>query len=238
MKPSDFRIFCSSAISTFGRSVPFFTATLTAGDVFIAFPNQEHGYVDTENIQGYVMIIPTQPYLTAFRSAFEQSIPANPVLRKGQWEHTGILPLMDAAIAEWHTGSKALLHGYALLIVSKLMPLLQLRALPAGQASSLQELLMYINTHYTEPLSRQEIARAVGYSESYISHIFTQQLNTSLSDYISSLRINDAKQFLTETDMTISQISAQLGFGCIRSFNRAFFKETGLTPTDYRNTST
>jgi AraC-like DNA-binding protein/quercetin dioxygenase-like cupin family protein len=210
--------------------------SLEAGDVFIAFPNQEHGYENTENIAGYVMIVPAQPYLTAFHSVFEQKIPTHPVLKKGQWEHTGILPLLDMAFSEWHSASKALMHGYALLTVSKLLPLLTLKDMPSGGAAAMQELLLYINHHYTEPLSRQEIAQAVGYNESYISHMFSDQLNTSLSGYITSLRISDAKQLLTDTDMTISQIAMQLGFGCIRSFNRAFLKETGITPTAYRAT--
>lgn len=208
--------------------------SLEAGDLFISFPNQEHGYENTQNIAGYVMIVPVQPYLSAFHSVFEQNIPLSPVLKKGTWEHTGILHLLNMAFPEWHSASKAVKQGYGMLVVGKLLPLLTLTKLPAGQAAAMQELLLYINHHYTEPLSRQEIARAVGYNESYISHIFADQLNTTLTDYITSLRVNDAKQLLTETDMTVSQMAAHLGFGCIRSFNRAFIKETGMTPTAYR----
>ena len=207
---------------------------LEAGDLFVAFPNQEHGYEDTKNIAGFVLIVPAQPYLSAFHSVFEQNIPLQPVLKKGTWEHTGILQLAQMAFPEWHSASKAVMQGYGMLIVGKLLPLLTLTKLPAGQATAMQEVLLYINHHYTEPLSRQEIAKAVGYNESYISHIFSDQLNTTLTDYITSLRINDAKQLLTETDMTVSQMAAHLGFGTIRSFNRAFLKQTGLTPTAYR----
>lgn len=207
---------------------------LETGDLFVAFPNQEHGYENTKNIAGFVLIVPAQPYLSAFHSVFEQNIPLQPVLKRGTWEHTGILQLAQMAFPEWHSASKAVMQGYGMLIVGKLLPLLTLTKLPAGQATAMQEVLLYINHHYTEPLSRQEIAKAVGYNESYISHIFSDQLNTTLTDYITSLRINDAKQLLTETDMTVSQMAAHLGFGTIRSFNRAFLKQTGLTPTAYR----
>lgn len=207
---------------------------LEPGDVFVAFPNQEHGYEHTRAVTGFVMIVPAQPYLAAFHSLFEQKIPLSPVLKKGTWEHTGVLQLVQMAFSEWHSASKAVLQGYSMLIVGKLLPLLTLTAQPNRQAAALQALLLYINQHYTEPLSRQEIAQAVGYNESYISHIFADQLNTTLTRYVTSLRINEAKQLLTETDMTVSQMAAHLGFGCIRSFNRAFIKETGKTPTDYR----
>lgn len=207
---------------------------LEAGDVFITFPNQEHGYKNTQNVTGYVMIVPASS-LTAFHSIWEQKLPAQPVLKKHQWAHTGILSLLDMAFAEWHTASKAVMQGYALLVVGKLLPLLTLKETPSGGAAALQSLLLYINQHYTEPISRQEIAAAVGYNESYISHLFSDHLSTTLTDYISYLRINDAKQLLTETDMTVSQIAVQLGFGCIRSFNRAFLRQTGLSPTDFRS---
>lgn len=211
--------------------------SLTAGDVFVAFPNQEHGYVDTENIRGYVMIVPAHPFLAPFHSITDQKIPETPVLNQRQWEHTGILQLLDMAFAEWHTASKAVQQGYAQLIVGKLLPLLALKPSPVGSAHALQELLLFINNHYTQPLSRQDIAAAVGYNESYISHILSDHLNTTLTRYINSLRVNDAKQLLTETDLTVSRIAAHLGFGTIRSFNRAFLKETGISPSAYRTVS-
>lgn len=207
---------------------------LQAGDVFVAFPNQEHGYENTVDVGGYVMIVPVHPYLASFHSIMEQKVPVSPLLKKGQWEHTGIFSLLDMAFPEWLTAPKTVRQGYSQLIVGKLMPLLTLKDAPSGCADALQALLLFINNHYTEPLSRQEIAQAVGYNESYISHIFSDHLNTTLTDYITSLRINDAKQLLTDTDLTVSQIAAHLGFGCIRSFNRAFVKETGASPTAYR----
>ena len=99
---------------------------------------------------------------------------------------------------------------------------------------ALRNILMYIDEHYTETISRKDIAKAVGYNESYISHLFKQTVKTTLSEYIYSMRVYDAAQLLMKTDLPITQIVSQLGFGSIRNFNRVFLSHTGFNPRDYR----
>ena len=100
----------------------------------------------------------------------------------------------------------------------------------------LQSVLQYIDLHHTEVLTREEIAKAVGYSPSHISHVFTAAMGTSLQNYITALRLNNAKKMLRQTDLPIGQIAMGLGFPSIRSFNRFFLLDTGTTPTAYRQT--
>lgn len=210
---------------------------LTAGDVFVCFPNQVHGYENSHDVQSYVMIIPMNHYLSAFQGIFGQKLPADPILPKGTWEHTAIPQLLPIAYEEREQISKQVMQGYLLLIVGKLLPLLTLHDAPAGSADVLQSVLLYLNDHYTQPISRKEIARAVGCNESYISHCFSVTLRTTLSEYIVSLRISDAQNALTNTALPVSQIAFSLGFGSLRSFNRVFRQYTGMTPTAYRKTS-
>ena len=73
-------------------------------------------------------------------------------------------------------------------------------------------------------------------NESYISHLFSDTLHTTLTDYITALRVNDAVELLTNTDWTIGRIAEELGFGSVRSFNRAFLKRMGMPPTFCRRT--
>ena len=100
----------------------------------------------------------------------------------------------------------------------------------------LRSVLLYIHGHYREPISRKEIARSVGYHESYISHVFSQVLHMGITQYIHTLRVDDACNFLRHTKMPVTQIALELGFGSVRNFNRIFLKETGKTPKEYRNT--
>ena len=83
-------------------------------------------------------------------------------------------------------------------------------------------------------MTRREIAKAVGYNESYISHLFSETLQTTIPDYVNSLRVYDASRLLVETDLPVARIVAELGFGSIRNFNRVFLKNTGTSPKAYR----
>lgn len=204
------------------------------GDLFLAFPNRVHGYENSRNCMAVVFIIPSTPSLSPVRTALDQTIPDRPVLSRGQWEQTGVDRLLDMAIRE-QAASSTVLQGYALLVLSKLLPLLELR--PADRhdsVSALQSLLQYVNTHYAQPLTRSDVARATGYNESYISHLFSEHLHTTLTDYVASLRVNDAQNLLTRTDLSVSRIALSLGFGTIRSFNRVFLARTGMAPAAYR----
>jgi len=210
---------------------------LTPGDIFVAFPNQVHGYEHGQSGEGYVMIIPMNPYLSPYRSFLDQKIPVRPVLHQGEWPYEDIRHLMEMATRDYYSATAPVMQGYFLLIVGKLLPVLTLKDATTDHTNALQATLMFLNDHYTEPLTRQDISNTVGYNESYISHLFSNILHTTLTDYITALRIDDADQLLSNTELSISQIAVTLGFGSIRSFNRAFRKKRGISPSEYRSAS-
>lgn len=207
---------------------------LEKGDLFVAFPGQVHSYENSQNAVGFVLIVPMQPYLEGFRGILEHKKPTDPVLHKHQWQESALDTLLEMALCDNAHPDRKVMQGYILAIVGKLLPLLQLRQRSAGDSDGVRELLLYINSHYREPLSRSDIARAVGYNESYISHIFADTLHTTLTAYITALRIDEAEDLLKGTDRTVSDIAVSLGFGSIRTFNRTFFAATGMTPRAYR----
>ena len=54
------------------------------------------------------------------------------------------------------------------------------------------------------------------------------------NDYINSLRVSAASRYLSGTDKSITEISELVGFGTSRTFNRAFLKQFGKSPSEYR----
>ena len=205
---------------------------LEAGDIFFAFPNQVHGYEGSRDVQSYLLIIPLQPMLTPYRNTLLEQLPTHPVLHREQWEASGLLTLLDMA---WEDKADSLvLQGYLLAIVGKLLGLFSLEDSSGFAPDALRSVLLYVNAHYTQPLSREEISKATGYDPSYISHIFTQQLQVSLTEYLLALRMADARRLLLESDQPVSRIGLDLGFGSIRSFNRAFARKTGMSPSAFR----
>ncbi len=207
---------------------------LKPGDVFIAFPNQPHGYESSQNIESDVLIVPLQPFLAPWRSVLTQKLPDAPVLSQTQWESTNLAPLLDILRPECKCIPQPVLQGYAMVIAGKLLPLLKLTEQTPEGGDVLHALLLYIGEHYHEPITRKDIAEGVGYNESYISHVFSHNFSVTLMDYINSLRLEDAKTLLSDTDLPISDICLQLGFGSLRSFNRLFFQKEGCSPTAYR----
>ena len=74
----------------------------------------------------------------------------------------------------------------------------------------------------------------LGLSKYYISHLLGNKLGKRFNDYINSLRISEACKRLVDSDETMSAISDAVGFNTLRTFNRAFMKQMGVSPSDYR----
>jgi len=210
------------------------TDTIHAGDVFLAFPNQIHHYEGSENLDSYLLIIPVNSFLPAFHSLLTKHVPVSPILRSGQWDQGDLLPLVERAYRDKKHSSLPVMQGYLTVIIGKLLEVIVLRPRSAATEGTLQRILEYLNTHYCESISRSDVARALGFHDSYVSHLFSDSMHISLPEYVNSLRIEDACRLLRESDSTITDICAELGFQSIRSFNRVFLRRVGITPTEYR----
>ena len=87
------------------------------------------------------------------------------------------------------------------------------------------------------PLNIKELAKECNLSESRFMHIFKEIMGVSVHTYQQSLRINNCKVLLTETNMKISDIAHQSGYDDPLYFSRIFKKITGVSPRSYRNNS-
>lgn len=93
----------------------------------------------------------------------------------------------------------------------------------------------YIEMNYKkENLSLGEISRIFNMSPNYICRIFKEQTGSTLINYISGLRILQAKKLLVETDLKICEISDKLGYSSQYYFSMGFKKATGYSPKEYR----
>ncbi len=95
---------------------------------------------------------------------------------------------------------------------------------------------LYMSGHFTEPgLMLQDVARAVGMSNSRFSTVFAQQSGQTFTEYLIYLRLNKAKEMLRHTDMKSSQIAYEVGYNDAHYFSYIFKKNTGMTPSEYRS---
>ncbi|WP_054023169.1 response regulator [Bacillus sp. FJAT-28004] len=97
-----------------------------------------------------------------------------------------------------------------------------------------EKIKRYIALHIDEELSRQYIADYIGLSPDYIVKLFKKETGLSISDYILKERINLAKELLSKTDTTISNVALAVGFSNFSYFSTLFKKEVSMTPQYYR----
>ncbi|MDF2483945.1 MAG: two component transcriptional regulator, AraC family [Herbinix sp.] len=92
----------------------------------------------------------------------------------------------------------------------------------------------YIKDHLTEELSLATVADKVGLSMSYLSTLFTQNLNCSFIDYLNHARIDVACAYMHDSKMKVYEIAYKVGFHDDKYFSRVFKKVTGVSPSMYR----
>ena len=95
--------------------------------------------------------------------------------------------------------------------------------------------LHYMENNFSKQISLDTLCPIAGYSKPHLLRIFKQELGCSPHDYLTTVRINNAKLRLTESDLPLSAISLECGFSSDSHFKTLFKKETGLTPGRYRN---
>ncbi|MGL5978833.1 MAG: response regulator transcription factor [Erysipelotrichaceae bacterium] len=91
----------------------------------------------------------------------------------------------------------------------------------------------YVKSHYQEDLSLTKVAQAIGYSETYVSHLFSRECNETLVEYICRIRIERAAHLLRETDLKVYEVADRVGFLSVEHFSRSFKKLTGQSPSQY-----
>ena len=100
----------------------------------------------------------------------------------------------------------------------------------------LQRTLKYIDDHYTEDvLSLQTAAKEADVSPGYLSGMFSQKMGMTFIEYVTSRRIDKAKQLLTDTHEHTAVIAAMVGYKDPNYFRYVFKKTTGVTPREYRS---
>ena len=92
----------------------------------------------------------------------------------------------------------------------------------------------YIDHHYKESLSLDRLAAEANVNKYYLVHAFKQAYNISPINYLISCRIREGKRLLTDTDLSLSQISSILGFSSASYFSQSFRKAEGVSPVEYR----
>ena len=154
---------------------------------------------------------------------------------------TELSPYLHAAVREMERqepGFAAVCQG----LLDVILVLLIRRAnftfsLADGEKKSSRECAMvrrYIDAHFKENLSLDQLAALAHVNKYYLVHTFTREYGISPINYLISRRIQESRRLLESTNHSLSQISHMLGFSSPSYFSQVFRKQAGVSPQEYR----
>lgn len=228
------------------------------GDIFIIEPGVPHSYkadagqLVVYNILFQPLILDSELKSLAKVHSFLDFFYIEPFFRKytgfqthlslNQQEHLEIIMHLNKLEQEFTHKSM----GYVFIIKNRLIELLvtlsrffsvRTKKWPPIQDEFklFEDISEFIKIHYAQPLSLEKMCSMGGMAVSTFSAKFKEHFKKTFVEYRNGIRIDIAKDLLTQTDDKISAISGSIGFEDLSFFNRLFRRETGLSPNQYRN---
>lgn len=137
-----------------------------------------------------------------------------------------------------NTGYEDVCQAYMEILLIRLMRNIAL-AIPAEPQSvsanrQCAAIRRYIDLHFKEFLTLEQLAEESHMSKYYLSHAFKREYGVSPINYMISRRIEESKYLLAETDLSLSQIAQLLGFSSLSYFSQVFHRTQGISPKEYR----
>lgn len=139
-------------------------------------------------------------------------------------EAYGEIPFYDADRIQSVSNIATLLCKY-ILLENMLRP---------KDTESLERATAYIRENLHKPLSVQNISRGAGVSKSVLYKAFHQRYNCTVSDYIKTKRVECSLSLLTETQLSMEEISQRIGFSSASYYSKVFKAQKGISPLKYR----
>ncbi|MCZ8511784.1 helix-turn-helix transcriptional regulator [Paenibacillus filicis] len=104
-----------------------------------------------------------------------------------------------------------------------------------GQYTEIDEVIDYIYQHLDEPLPLSRLAGYAAYSPYHFTRIFKERIGLPPLYYVSSLRLQKAKDLLLHTNLSVRDIGLEIGQQSLGTFTTRFTERVGMTPSEFRN---
>lgn len=99
---------------------------------------------------------------------------------------------------------------------------------------SIQKVCDYVDEHLSEDISLEQMADYINVSSFYLSKLFKEEKGITFINFISEKRLEKARQLLEETELSIKEITAEVGYNDQNYFSRIFKNKYGVSPKEYR----
>lgn len=136
------------------------------------------------------------------------------------------------------TGENERLHALSLdslpALQDGILALIDCLAEAMGQMTVVAEAKRYIDTHLDGKLTRDQLAKQVFLHPDHLNRIFKQEHGMPIHEYIIKRRVELAKELLAKTDLKLSAVAMNVGYGNFAQFSKLFRGKTGMSPKEYR----
>lgn len=102
-------------------------------------------------------------------------------------------------------------------------------------AKNIHLIKSYIKSHLSEKLTLDLIAAQLHYNPEYFSRYFKRATGKNISEYLTAMRMDRAKELLKTTDLSINEVCYFCGYSSLSNFRSHFVKHCGMSPKEYRN---
>lgn len=203
---------------------------LRAPAVSVSLGYVTHQYHTPERSRSSVLLIPSH-LCEEFMAAVKGKRLATPYITD---------PAVYATLRECYdavkdsAGNRVKQLGFIYTMLGTLLDETELLPAESGIDNNLaQRILMYIDESFRGGITPASVSQHFGYSQSYISRFFSSSFGTTLSRYISSVRLRNAIYLMREGRYDITYCALESGFASMRTFYRAFRLEFGTSPTEF-----
>lgn len=208
---------------------------ISDGQVFLAFPFVRHEYIcEKPNISTVGIFSPSD--IPDFTDILLGCRPEYPVIdTKDMYPGFGeALERFDGYFMSNRAEKKT---AFLMLsaIVGEMISCVMLKKKADVPNDTMERLVSLCLSNYMEPsFNLETVSAELGYNRSYISRLLNRGMGVGFTKFLSSIRIDKSYALLRRTDMPITTIALECGFGSVRNFNRIFSDFAGLTPSDFR----
>lgn len=215
------------------------------GEVLIIPPDMQHSLSMGENSSRYLYLFEPEGILSMrdiktlapyFHRPFH--------LRDGSEAHVRIRELLlklkdiyEKRELMWNTACYSYLLRIYAILGQRYLNGVRSRATDGGrivESEVITAAMTYINNHYNQDLSLEDVAGFAGFSRYYFSRSFKKQTGYSFKDYLCQKRLQVAMDLLIRSDKSMKDVAVESGFGSVATFNRVFREKKGCTPTQFR----
>lgn len=203
---------------------------VSSGDLFVSFPNQVH-YYEGSTPGKYHLVIFSPEILYGIKNELSSNIPLNNVIHLPKDSPIPSLITQLINEGEYFATEHA---GIINLIMATVLRQIEFKPRIKTHNDTLQNIIDYCEKSFTEDIQLENLAEELHLNKYHISHLLNQKMGIGFNAYINALRIDKACDYLKETDKKTADISSEVGFGSIRTFNRVFVDTMGITPIQYR----